>query len=161
MKVRKVEGNKDVRLLECVNPKKDKWYIRWDVQEKEEGTAEYMECELSHKPSPSEIKTLITDWYNDKVEQRILRGLRWNETPIWLSKENQLNFKAAYDLAVQTNGSTLPVTFKLGTDEEPAYHEFKELDEFTQFYVQMVKHIQESLKLGWKKKDEFDLKHYQ
>ena len=39
--------------------------------------------------------------------------------PVWLSSENQFNYKAAYDLAVQTGGATLPVTFKFGTDEVP------------------------------------------
>ena len=32
--------------MECTNPVKDKWRIRWDVQEKENGSASYMEEEV-------------------------------------------------------------------------------------------------------------------
>ena len=28
---------------------------------------------------------------------------------IWLSSENQFNYKVAYDLALQTNGANLPI----------------------------------------------------
>ena len=51
------------------------------------------------------------------------------DAPVWLSTENQYNYKAAYDLAVQTGGETLPVTFKFGSDEQPEYHTFEKLDE--------------------------------
>ena len=37
--MRRVEGSAGVSLMECTNPVKDKWRIRWDVQEKENGSA--------------------------------------------------------------------------------------------------------------------------
>ena len=46
--MRRVEGSAGVSLMECTNPVKDKWRIRWDVQEKEDGSASYMEEEFSH-----------------------------------------------------------------------------------------------------------------
>jgi hypothetical protein len=58
--------------------------------------------------------------------------------PVWLSSENQFNYKAAYDLAVQTGGATLPVTFKFGTDEVPQYREFVTLEELTDFYTKAM-----------------------
>lgn len=76
---------------------------------------------------------------------------------MWLSQENQYNYKAAYDLAFQTDGKTLPVTFKFGTDESPVYHTF---DELADFYTKAVKHIQEMLENGWKNKDTIDLSKY-
>ena len=42
--MRRVEGSSGVSLMECTNPVKDKWRIRWDVQEKENGSASYMRC---------------------------------------------------------------------------------------------------------------------
>lgn len=47
--MRRVEGSSGVSLMECTNPVKDKWRIRWDVQEKENGSASYMEEEFGHK----------------------------------------------------------------------------------------------------------------
>lgn len=44
--MRRVEGSAGVSLMECTNPVKDKWRIRWDVQEKENGSASYMEEEF-------------------------------------------------------------------------------------------------------------------
>ena len=37
--MKKVEGNIGVRLLECINPIKNKWRVRWDVQPGENGSA--------------------------------------------------------------------------------------------------------------------------
>ena len=80
--------------------------------------------------------------------------------PVWLSSENQFNYKAAYDLAVQTAGATLPVVFKFGTDTEPVYREFATLEDLTDFYTKAMQHIQNTLADGWKKKDVFDLSLY-
>ena len=62
--MRRVEGSAGVSLMECTNPVKDKWRIRWDVQEKENGSASYMEEEFGHKPTDEEIRTLVMSWYN-------------------------------------------------------------------------------------------------
>ena len=108
--MRRVEGSAGVQLMECTNPVKDKWRIRWDVQEKEDGSASYMEEEYSHKPTDEEIRTLVMSWYNSQTDAAILSGFVYKDAPVWLSTENQYNYKAAYDLAVQTGGETLPVT---------------------------------------------------
>ena len=79
---------------------------------------------------------------------------------LWLSSENQFNYKAAYDLAVQTGGATLPVTFKFGTDEESRYRTFENLEELTDFYTKAMRHIQDTLAEGWRKKDAFDPEDY-
>ena len=131
--MRRVEGSSGVSLMECTNPVKDKWRIRWDVQEKENGSASYMEEEFGHKPTDEEIHTLVMSWYN---------------------------YKAAYDLAVQTGGETLPVTFKFGSDEQPEYHTFTQLEELKDFYTKAVGFIQTVLAEGWEKKDKFNLELY-
>ena len=98
--MRRVEGSAGVSLMECTNPVKDKWRIRWDVQEKENGSASYMEEEFGHKPTDEEIRTLVMSWYNSQTDAAILSGFAYNGAPVWLSTENQYNYKAAYDLAV-------------------------------------------------------------
>ena len=156
----KAQGSLEVKLLECVNPIKNKWRVRWDVQEHDDGTADYMEAELTHKPTDEEIKDLVRKWYNQQTDAAILSGFSYEGAPVWLSQENQYNYKAAYDLAVQTDGKTLPVTFKFGTDESPVYRTFETLDELADFYTKAVKHIQEMLENGWKNKDAIDLSKY-
>ncbi len=158
--MRRVEGDTGVRLLECTSPIKGKWRIRWDVQEREDGTASYMEEEFSHKPTDEEIRSTVMDWYNGQTDAFILSEFSYEGVPVWLSSENQFNYKSAQDLAVQTGGATLPVTFKFGTDTEPVYHTFETLEELTDFYTKAMQHIQDTLADGWKKKDAFDLDLY-
>ena len=103
------------------------------------------------------MRKLIEDWYNPEIDAKILNGFIWNEKPVYLSSENQFNFKAAYDLSVQTQGRNLPVTFKLGEqDGTPIYHTFEEMAEFTDFYTKAVTFINTTLAEGWAKKDSFD-----
>lgn len=158
--MRRVTGNKGVLPIECVNPKKDKWRIRWDVQEHEDDSADYMEEEFDHKPTDEEIKAIVIVWYNRQTDQAILSGFEYEGNLVWLSSENQFNYKAAYDLAVQTSGATLPVTFKFGTDEQPVYRVFDTLEELTDFYVSAIRYVQETQEAGWKRKNAFDLELY-
>lgn len=159
--MRRVEGNSGVQLLECTNPVKNKWRVRWDVVPGEGDVVTYMEEEFVCKPNRTEIRALITDWYNRQTEERILSGFNYEEVPVWLSQENQFNYKAAYDLAVQTDGDTLPVVFKFGTDTEPVYKTFTTIEELTKFYTCAMKYIQDTLRQGWKKKDALDMTLYE
>ena len=160
--MRRVEGGSEVRLLECTNPKRNKWRVRWDIRPKEdsENIVTYMEEEFDHKPTTEEIRALITGWYNECTDMAILSGFSYENMPVWLSSENQFNYKAAYDLAVQSGGKSLPVTFKFGTDEKPRYGTFTTLEELTDFYTKAMSHIQDTLYEGWRKKDGFNIEVY-
>lgn len=109
----------------------------------------------------SKIKEYILDQYNKEIDKKILNGFKWNGYDVWLSSENQFNYKAAYDLAIQMQGATLPVTFKFGTTENPQYHTFETLDEFTDFYTKAIKFINDTLAEGWQKKDSIDWSIYE
>lgn len=111
---------------------------------------------FSRKPTLDEIKAIIIAQINSNTEEKILSGFTWNDTPIWLSSENQYNYKAAYDLAVQNGESSLPVKFKFGTDENPVYHTFDNLEELSSFYTSAVAYIQQTLAAGWDEKDNVD-----
>jgi len=159
--MRRVQGNSGVRMLERTNPKRDKWRVRWDVREEGDGTASYMEEEFTHRPTEAEIRSTVVKWCNARTDEAILSGFAYDGAAVWLSTENQFNYKAAYDLAVQTEGATLPVTFKLGTDDEPVYRTFTTLDELAAFYKAVMAHIQTAIADGWKKKDSFKMEDYQ
>ena len=161
MTMQRTEGTAGVKLIECVSPARDKWRVRWDVHEKEDGQADYMEAEFDHKPTAEEIKAAVIGWYNSQTDQAILSGFEYEGNLVWLSSENQFNYKAAYDLAVQTDGATLPVKFKFGTDEQPVYRVFDNLTDLTDFYTGAMRFIQDTLDAGWRKKDAFDLALYQ
>lgn len=125
-------------------------------EEIESPLATWQEHTFNHIPTLSEIKEVITSYYNKLIDQSILSGLVWNGMKVWLSSENQFNYKVAYDLAVQTNGATLPIVFKFGDDEETVYYEFKTLEDLSNFYITSINYVQTVLKEGWNKKDEIN-----
>lgn len=116
----------------------------------------WMYEEIKGEHSVNLIKRFILDWYNTQIDNKILKGFVWNNAKIWLSTENQFNYKAAYDLAIQTNGANLPIMFKFGTTENPIYHTFTTLEELTDFYLQAMNYINSQLNEGWAKKDAID-----
>ncbi len=150
--MRRFEGSSGILLMECTNPIKNKWRIRWDVQAKEDGTVSYMETEFNHRPTAEEIRSVVISWYNEQTDEAILSGFCYKGMPVWLSQENQFNYKSAFDLAVQTEGKNLPVTFKFGDDAKPVYHTFETLEELTDFYMKAMVHVQTVLSDGWKKR---------
>ncbi len=154
--MKKEFGSKTIGLIECINPMKNKWKLRWNVQEVDENNVSYEETDFDHKPLIEEIKKVILDWHNQEIDKKILSSFVWNDMPVWLSSENQFNFKAAYDLAFQTEGATLPVEFKLGTDEEPVFHTFYNMDDFGDFYMKSLAYIQSVLNAGWRIKKSVD-----
>lgn len=162
----RTHGSEGIALIECISPKYRKYRVRWDIQPyvNEEGESQgvtFVEKEFRHKPTMSEIKETILGWMNSQIDQRILSGFVWNDMPVWLSTENQFNYKAAYDLAVQTNGMNLPITFKFGDTENPVYHKFSTVSELSDFYVQAMAYINNQLAEGWQSKDSFDWSGYE
>lgn len=158
--MKKSIGTADVKLIECISPAKNKWRIRWDVQQADDGSATYMEEDFDHKPTEDEIKDTVIGWYNEQIDTNILCGFSYEDNVVWLSSENQFNYKAAYDLAVQTKGSNLPVMFKFGNEDSPVYRSFQTMDELSDFYTKAMNHIQTTLECGWKSKDNFKLENY-
>lgn len=60
--MRKVTGNVGVQPVECVNPKKDKWCVRFNIQNNDdESTAEYDEEAFPHKPTAEDIEKTLFD----------------------------------------------------------------------------------------------------
>lgn len=142
-------------LIECINPKNNIWRVRWEISE-----GVYEEREFNYRPSLEQLQEVIKAWFNKEIDNKIIGGFEWKEMPIWLSSENQFNYKTAYDLAVQTNGASLPIKFKFGTDESPVYYTFESLEDFSDFYMSAVAHVNTVLNEGWEKKDSIDWEVY-
>lgn len=135
---------------------RNKWELSWGYGSDGERGWTWRE-RFGHRPTEEELKELITAQINSNVDERIQSGLTWQGMKIWLSMENQFNYKAAYDLAKQTAGATLPVRFKFGTDEQPIYHSFETIEELEEFHSAMIEHVQRALEEGWKEKDSLDI----
>ncbi len=82
--MKRVEGSADVSLLECTNPVKGKWRVRWDMEAREDGSASYMEEEFSGKPTPEEIEKTLFENDMDISQSELVKisellGYDWSE----------------------------------------------------------------------------------
>lgn len=141
------------------------YFVTYGYGEDEQGPYHFEEL-FSYEPTFDYIKELILETINNDVNEEIISGFVWTagdgtRYKVWLSMENQQNYKAIYDLAVQTGGQgVLPVMFKFGTTENPTYHTFETLEELAAFYMQSVAFIQATYQQGWHDKDSIDWEDY-
>lgn len=166
--MRRVQGTIGVALVECINHYIGKYRVRWDIQpetgeDADKQAVSYYETEiiLRHKPNINDIKQAVLEGVNRMIDEKIISEFVWNDMPVWLSTENQFNYKAAYDLAVMSQGQSLPVTFKFGATESPVYYTFETLDDISDFYISAMAYINSTLAEGWKLKDGIDWSVYE
>lgn len=138
-----------------------KWYVtvNINIEKVDEGYSyESVTAVLDEYPKRSDVVKMVNDYINAKTDQHILSGFVWRDIPVWLSSENQFNFKCAYDLAYQTNGASLPAKYKLGEDADgqPVYYNFTNLSTFQDFYLGCIGWIQKCINDGWAEKDGID-----
>jgi len=158
--MRKSQGSLNTPLLECINPRKNTWRMRWNYQADADGSVNWLEEDFNHQPTPAEIKAVFDAWVSNETSRLIREGLTYNGNLVWLSQENQINYKLLHDTAVQTGGQNLPVRIKLGTDEAPVYVTFSSISEIKTFFSLVSNHIQNTIEDGWQKRDSFDISSY-
>ena len=132
---------------------RSKWEVIFGYGEDDLGGYNWR-AQTKEKPTREELQKLLTDTVNKSVADKILRGMTWEGRQVWLSQENQMNYKIAHDQAVQTNGASLPIVIKLGDEYSPEYVELKTLEDASRFWDAVVAHIDVCVKDGWKEKDE-------
>ena len=154
------KSNTEPKKVLLFNPTTPSYLVRWDVVEVE-GGYDYQEKLFIGKPTLEQVKDLIDSYYNKKCDEEIVSGYSYEGVPVWLSQENQLNFKAAFDLCLQLEGATLPLKFKFGTNTKPVYKEFTNVEDLKAFYVDAITYIQSTLHKYWDLKDAVNLDEYE
>ena len=125
------------------------------------GMCSYSYIKYAYKPSVNTIKNDLDEIINYFVTDKITNGFYWKDSNISLTKENQMNYKASYDLAVQSGGKNLPIRIKASKNGKIEYLVFFTISEFEEFYLALNRHINNCLDDGWKKKDSIDYSVYQ
>ena len=115
---------------------------------------------ISNTNNPNKIVEDINNFINEKTSYNIINSFYWNGYNVYLSKENQMNYKNAFDLAVATNGESLPITLKFKKDGKVAYYTFDSVVELKDFYLSLNKHINTCLSKGWALKDKVNVNDY-
>lgn len=167
---RKVKNRKEV-FKPIVKIGDKSCIVAWDYKpvtkinnkgiEVETPLAIWQEESFNFIPTIDFIKEMIYNYYNAMIEEEIICGFEWNGMKVWLTSENQFNYKSIYDLAIQNENGILPVTMKFGTTDKPTYYTFKKVDDLRNFYISCINHIQTTLKKGWQKKDDINWKNYE
>lgn len=154
------------KLIICRNPHLKNYMIAWDMQElepDEDGVVKYSYLveNIDSLPTKEQVKSIVWGYYNKMCDLKILSGLKYEGSTVWLSQENQFNYKAAWDFAYQTQGESLPVTFKLGEEDNPVYKRFNTVEELQEFIVLVIQHINNTLSEYWGIKDSVDWTKYE
>ena len=99
------------------------------------------------------VKTAILNDINSRVKSAIISGFVWNEKPVWLSEENQLNFSQA----------VVPATLKIGEQEDgtPIYETFDTKTDLKAFNEACTLWKQQCLSEGYNEKDAIDWTPYE
>lgn len=110
---------------------------------------EVWRLDYDHEPTKKEVKSAIEELINQQTQEKIVGGFHWNGKPVWLSQENQINFRSPV---------TLPMRFKLGEegDGSPVYHTFDSRDELDDFNHAVSNHIAQCIEEGYREKDAVD-----
>lgn len=146
-----------------VREERSRTVVCYDQQAEPDGEhATWHELYFYHKrdgkPSLDSIRKAIEADINSRTTERIVGTLSWNQKSVWLSTENQADWKSVFDRALQTNGANLPIKFKIGEDSygQPIYHTFTSLNSFADFWDTCLRHIHQCLSEGWRMKDDID-----
>ena len=138
-----------------------------DVETIDDDTyASWMQETFKRKPELDEIKSMVFSYFDEKTENKIINGFEWTGrngevVKLFLTHENRHIYKDEYELAVQTNGSSLPFTFGYGDDSEPLYYEITTVEEFSNFYSSITNYIDTCTSEGESEKDGIDWSKYQ
>lgn len=156
------------------------WRVRTDIQPDmdtetgEQRGVTFIETEFPYKPSMDEVKDFVYSVKNAQIDQRILTGYKWDGKSVWLSSENQFNYIVAFVFAClaavfgwlskpffDEGFSMFPVVFKLGTNDDPHYESFKDMDALKPFCIGAFQHVWTTLRTGWAEKGAIDFTSYE
>lgn len=132
---------------------KNKWLLYFGLYETESGTYEYRHT-FTHKPTLDEIKKLVWATIDAETKDKIVNQFEYEGIKVWLTDEKQRNFAS-----IENNESvTFPLTLKLNekADATPIYHTFQTRGEFKKFSEAAACFILETIRNGWKEKDNVD-----
>ena len=174
------QGDSGAALIECTDTRLQKYRVRTDVQPDydaetgEQRGVTFIETEFPYKPTMQEVRDFVYGVKNAQIDQQILTGYEWNGASVWLSTENQFNYFCAFVIACLAavfgwlgkpffgeGFSLFPVVFKLGTNEEPHYETFDDMDGLKTFCVGVFQHVWTTLRTGWEEKAGIDFTPYE
>lgn len=155
-------STESTQLFECFNKVKNTYIVRFDETKTDNGY-KYQEFLVVGKDSIELIKSTINNYYNEICSDEILKGFKLDSEIVWLSSENQINYKIYYDFALVNSQNGIefqPIKIKIGNETESKYHTFESFEEYQKFVFDYTEHIQNTISKCWQIKDAIDWELY-
>lgn len=155
-------STESTQLFECFNKVKNTYIVRFDETKTDNGY-KYQHFFVSGTDDIEVIKSTINNYYNELCSDEILKGFKLDSDIVWLSSENQINYKIYYDFALFNHQNDLefqPIKIKIGDETESKYHTFQSFEEYQKFVFDYAEHIQNTISKYWELKDSIDWKLY-
>ncbi len=156
MKIQKISCSEILKPVECINPRRSRYAVRWDHHEEAGGWFAF-ETVFDHAPSVEEIRTIINAHIDELTQQEIINGFSWNGRPVRLTDTAQRNFLfAVYSLNHTGEIDRAPFVGLLEADTDAAA-----ADELGDMVAAMWNHIKEHRAKGQSLKDAVDYSLYE
>lgn len=157
MKFQKISCSESLRLIECINPRRDVWATRWDHHYDQKEGWVVLEMITVGRPSVDEIRTAIGEYIDQQTQENIINGFTWNGRPVKLTDTAQRNFLfAVYSLdhTGEIDRSAFIGLLEADTDAAAA-------DELGDMVAAMWHHIKECRATGIDRKKAVDYTPYE
>lgn len=156
--LKKVEDRKMGGLL-LADPYKDIWVC--EITCSNNDTHYLFNKEYRGKPTIETVSDDVLNELNSECEKEIRECFKYNEFSVWLSLENQQNYKMLYDYFAK-NSAKLPLKVKLYDENGIGeYEEFASFADYEVFYFSTIEHINQTLSKYWQIKDSIDWSVYE
>lgn len=157
MKVQKISCSEFLQPVECINPRRSRYAVRWDHHEEAEGGWFAFEVVFDHAPAVEEIRAVINGHIDELTQQAIINGFSWKGRPVRLTDTAQRNFLfAVYSLNHTGEIDRAPFVGLLEADTDAAA-----VDELGDMVAAMWDHIKKNRAVGQSLKDAVDYSVYE
>lgn len=157
MKFQKISCSESLRLIECINPRRDVWATRWNHHHDPEEGWVVLEAITDGRPSVEEIRDAIGEYIDNQTQENIVNGFSWNGHPVRLTDTAQRNFLFAVyslDKTGEIDRASFIGLLEAETDAAAA-------DELGDMVAAMWKHIEKCRNLGKECKQAVDYTPYE
>lgn len=143
--------------IECINPRRDRWAVRWNHRNDEERGWLAMEMITDGRPTTDEIREAIAEYYDAQTQNRIVNTFFWKGKKVRLTDTAQRNFLfAVYSLDRTGEIDRAPFIGLLEADTDAAA-----ADELGDMVAAMWTHIKECRTAGIEAKNAVDYSLYE
>ena len=99
MKTREISCSEVLAPIECINPRRDRWAVRWNHHRDEERGWLAVEMITDGRPTIDEIRDAVAEYFDAQTQDRIANTFFWNGRKVRLTDAAQRNFLfAVYSL---------------------------------------------------------------